>query len=322
MAKEIAMNGRLLATAAAAMMALSSGMPWSSTAFGAIDDPMAERTPAKDAKKTPKSDASAKKPTRAGAKADDGKAAADSPLAGPRVGAKVTRITLVEFGIDGKVRRPDATPEEAAIGLLNLPPDAAERVTKVVGERARIIERFVTENIDLLTIAGQVFATGKPNEQIMLGVSALEKLMPLWDRGPIRDEIATALPAESRAKFEAILDEYWNAVLDEHRKAKKWGEYSWFGAMAEERLKIVGREIEKAFQRTEQSGGLVYAYVAKDLNLSPQQSRRVRALISEFVEKGGDGAPKEVKDRIFGSVFAMLTPEQAKTLMERFQGKK
>lgn len=316
------MNGRLLATAAAAMMAWSAGTACAHAAMGLIDDPMAERTPTKDAKKTPKNDSGAKKPTRPDAETEDGKAAADSPLAGPRVGAKVTRITLVEFGIDGKVRRPDATPEEAAVGLLALPPEVAARVTKVVGERARIIERFVTENIDLLTIAGQVFATGKPNEQIMLGVSAAEKLMPLWERGPIRDEIAAVLPTETRVKFEAILDEYWNAVLDEHRKGKKWGEFSWFGTMAEERLKIVGREIEKAFQRTEQSGGLVYAYVAKDLNLSPAQSRRIRALLSEFVEKGGDGAPKEVKDRIFGSVFAMLTPEQAKILMERFQGKK
>ena len=125
-----------------------------------------------------------------------------------------------------------------------------------------------------------------------------------------------------RAEFGRILEEYWDAVVDEHRRSEPADKFSWFGSMAQERLAVVGKQVEMAFQREEKSGAIAYAYLMKDLGLSKTQERRVRELIMEFTEKGGDSLPKAEKDRFFAGILAMLTPEQAEKLIKKIQGNK
>jgi hypothetical protein len=273
------------------------------------DDPMQETRPqeAQAARQKPASPA-AKNP--------------DAPLAGPQLAEKENRPTLIEFGIDGKVRRPETTPEEAALRLLDLDDTTRAAVDRVIAARARILEHFVARNINLLIIAGTAGATGDKLDQFLVGLASFRKLLPLWDRGPIRAEIEAVLPEAQRAQFGALLEEYWTAIVDEHRRAKPGEDITWFGAMLEERMAIVGKQIEQAYQRQEKSGTLAYYYLMDGLDLKPAQERRVRELITEFTERGGDDLPKAEQEKLFGGILAMLTPEQAAKLLKKVQGDK
>src|SRR5882724_8592014 len=83
---------------------------------------------------------------------EPGKAAA--PLAGHMVEGVAARESIVERDFQGKVRRAEPTPIEAAVSKLKLEGEAKEKVERVFAERALVLDRFVEQNLDLLTRFG------------------------------------------------------------------------------------------------------------------------------------------------------------------------
>src|SRR5438093_102916 len=74
-----------------------------------------------------------------------------TPLAGPAVAPAEPRATLVSFDLNGRVRRLESSPEAAALALLKLPEGARAKAEAVIAERAAAIDRFVGENLLLLS---------------------------------------------------------------------------------------------------------------------------------------------------------------------------
>lgn len=254
------------------------------------------------------------------------------PLSGPRVDAAnetPARQTLVERDFDGEVRRVETTPEEAAVAILDLDDETRARVERVFRERMKLIDAFVAENLDLLTKFGTADATGNKLDQLSLGLQAFNKLKPLRERGPLQDEIESLLPEASRAKFRSLVNGYWKAIHESHvaaaRKSgdRKEADKAKWQVMLDEKLKALGKEIERSAYRLVKNGELIYRYIAQGLNLTEEQAGKVRTKCHAFADEVGDKeATKAQQVKLFLAVWADLDNTQRKELGKRINGKK
>ncbi|MDX2148158.1 MAG: hypothetical protein SFZ23_11620 [Planctomycetota bacterium] len=225
--------------------------------------------------------------------------------------------TLILPRFAGGLQDLDGPPEEAALRSLSLSPAERDATEAVLLKRSRIFDRFVVGNINLLTYIGTVTQTGNVIDQVVAFLAAAQQIEDLWLQQPLRDQLEGVLTTENAATFSAMLDQYWDDVVDERLRASN-GKEGWFAAISDAWGSTVGKEIERAYQRQEQSGGLAYAYITDGLKLTKPQQVRIRTLLADFAEKGGEEAPPEAKASVFFSLASMLTPEQARQVMRRF----
>lgn len=241
-------------------------------------------------------------------------------LSGPPVAQAPVRVSLVERDFNGNVRRPETTPEEAALSLLNLPGNAKDKAGEILQRRAAVIDRFVAENLDLLNKLGT--SSGNKLEQFGLGMEAFQKLEKLWSGGPLWEQIKAALPDEPGKKFDALMREYWDALAEEGKKVpsdegKKRGR---FEVVTAERFQIFAKEIERSFTRQAESGMLFVTYLTADLNLTDSQKQRIRQMSLEFARKYGTKPAEEDLKFLYLDVVSILSPEQREKFMKKVQG--
>lgn len=242
-------------------------------------------------------------------------------LAGPRLSERSPAApTLVEVGLNGGVRRLETTPEEAALALLELDAATRERIEKILSVRAAKIDRFVGENIDLLTKLGNATSAGDRGETLALLAEAAWKLRGVLGDGRLREQVLAALPEGERPRFEALVDGYWDAVVAERAGGGKPGRLQRLGVLSDERLKAFGGEVERSFRRMISSGELFYRYVEGVVELDPEQARVVREASARFAEKGGDDAGEDAKREFFLSVLFVLTEAQREAVLKKFRG--
>jgi hypothetical protein len=242
----------------------------------------------------------------------------ESLLAGPRVETS-TRATLVERESDGAIRRTETPPELAAVRLLELPKEVAERIEKLTHERGRFLEKFVENNLDLLSKLDTAGKTNDKLDQALLGIEAISKLAPLTRDGSLNKRVRALLPEAALERFDAILDEYWDAIVAQERT--KDPKKSRFEIVAGERVQSVTREIAAAVQRLEKSGTLLFSYFFSKVELSKEQETEIRALLDEFVEETKGSPTKEQEQKIFFGVMSKLDTKQQTELIRQFQGR-
>ncbi|MBL0926736.1 MAG: hypothetical protein IBJ11_03670 [Phycisphaerales bacterium] len=251
------------------------------------------------------------------------RAAAPAPapagaLAGPSV--EVDRATrgIVARDFEGRVVRPETTPEQASLALLDL--DAASRagVDAVLAERARLLEAFVAENAELLQKLATADAAGERVKQIALALEAYQKLEGVRAKGPLREQIRKALAPDAAERFEAILAAYDDALVDDARRSgetkPRWA------ILAEERLKAFGKEGERAFERSVESGGLALGLLTVDLNLRPEQRGPLREILRRFAELDRQGGQDVQKLSAFIEAMSILDAEQRPKFIARIRG--
>lgn len=248
---------------------------------------------------------------------------ADAPLSGPKVvhrGERTDKPTIVAHDFDANVIRPEATPEEAAVRLLALDPASKDEIDKVLRERMIIVDKFVATNLDLLTKFGNAEATGNKLDQAMLLAQAAQKLAPLWKRGPLHGEIEKLLPADATPEYERLVDEYYTAVRDETRRNTGEKKPLW-AIRIDERLKALGREIERSFKRQLYNGEIIFQYVTPKLHLRPEQEPRIREVCAKFAEElNGNDATKAQQVRFVLELGKALDPDQRKLLGQILKG--
>lgn len=247
----------------------------------------------------------------------------DAPLSGPKVVDRrdaTGKPTLVAHDFDSNVIRPEATPEEAAVHLLTLDAASRDEVEKLLRERMVIVDKFVATNLDLLTKLGNADATGDKVDQIMLLTQAAQKLTPLWKRGPLNAEIEKHLPPNAKPEYERLLTEYYSAVRDETRRNTGEKKPLWT-IRIDERLKALGREIERSFKRQLYNGEIIFQYVTPKLNLRPEQEARVREVCAQFAQElNGNDATKAQQVRFVLELGKALDPDQRKLLGQILKG--
>lgn len=246
-----------------------------------------------------------------------------SPLGGPKVREQPSRPTIIVRNFDGSVKPPEGTAEEAVIELLGVggagamgaspeEQQAGERVRVILATRGKVLEDFVFENVALLTKLDTAGNTGNKADQLRLLAEAFRQLAPLREGGPLSSQIKAALPEAKGVEFELILREYWEAVIaDRMSRAKPEGGFpSRLEAIAGARLESLGKEIERSFYRLLLSGEFIYRVATRGLTLTPEQSRRLRAVIEEHYRVTGGNDDEAANKRLFAKSIAVLDDDQ------------
>src|SRR5678815_5524615 len=109
------------------------------------------------------------------------------PLRGPVVAAHVDRVTLVSYDFNSRVRRPETSPEHAAVLLMKLGPELQAKVDGVFAHRAEMMDRFVAENLLMLGELDTAHKAGDKLGELALILEGLRKLNPLLSEGQVRD---------------------------------------------------------------------------------------------------------------------------------------
>jgi hypothetical protein len=243
--------------------------------------------------------------------------AADQPLAGPRVQEKRAEPTLVERDMAGKIRRLEVPPGEAALGLLHLDEETAQRTRTILDERAAILDRIVTDNLDLIIRIHAAGEAGDKAEALTLLGQALQKLKPLRERGTLESELGAALPEAQRAAFWALVKEYQGAMIGELRdEARARGEEARpLAATIKSSLIVLGAEVKRSYERQVGGKAAEFEKILAKLGLTPEQESRVRGLVARFAEQS-KGKPTEGQKRdLFLAVMSHLNREQQKLLI-------
>ncbi|MCE2968319.1 MAG: hypothetical protein ACK5WB_04000 [Phycisphaerales bacterium] len=244
-----------------------------------------------------------------------------SPLAGPNTGAASNPApSLVHRDFTGRVVRPETPIEVLALEGLGLSPADRARVDEILGQRARDLEVFVLENIETLGELYGAVRTSNTRETIRLILRLAGRLPPSLGSGTLQQQLADVLPAHLRDAYNARLEDYWLALIDDDRAQRNLNApRARWQALAEDRLQALGKELAQAFERTVASGDLVHRIVTRDLGLTPDQNAAARDLAREFQEKTG-GNPTQAQGASYVLRFmAILTPEQRTRAIRAFR---
>jgi hypothetical protein len=141
-------------------------------------------------------------------------------LSGPTVESP---LTLVRYGLDGRLERLESRPELAAAEMLasrgGVDPSAAERVRAVARQRTDALRMLMVDELDAIATISELTVAGEED-------AARDALRELWHRfdsepryAPMLEGLAQSLAetlGEADAqKLRSMVDAYWAALLAE-----------------------------------------------------------------------------------------------------------
>lgn len=245
----------------------------------------------------------------------------EPPLAGPMI-EPGDRDTLVVYEYGGQLQELGLPPAEAALEMLDLDEATAERVGRILTDRAMLAERLIIENFELVSQGEAVESSGTRLEKGVFFLRVVNALRPLIARGPLEDEIRAVLPDAAAGRYDALLGEYWQAVGKSRVAAAraKGEELRPRKAVREARRDQLGKEVELAAKRALQSERFAVDYLTKGLDLSEGQRSRIGALVTDFVARTMGDATQQDKERLFVEVIAYLSEGQRAKIIDRIRG--
>ncbi len=207
-------------------------------------------------------------------------------LGGPQVQAEV-RPSLIERGFDGRIRVLEISPERAALALLAMDEATRTQVEAILDARSAIFDRVLVENLDLLVQFESARASGSVSRQLSLVRRFVRELEPLRQRGSLRDEIASVLPADLRDRFGALIDEYEGALREQARRdAVARGErFRPLVYRVRRNLERLGQDIAASYERAVASRVAELESFLARAGLSPSSEREVRRILTEFGQR-------------------------------------
>lgn len=254
------------------------------------------------------------------------------PLAGPKLTPTETRPqSLVERDFDGKVKRLDISPEEAAVALLDLTPAECASADAAIAARAADIDALVTNHLlDIIRLTGQ-FQSVSAGEKALALREAYQLTSPILAKGRLSDRISSVLPESHRARYLGLVDEYKKAIGDQEIKLAQQGKSDdpeFAAEVAKEPKNIIGHrirarikmELESFGKEIQRSAERIIAekqnqgndFLSK-LQLTPEQEGSIQAIYADIAGKYGlKEPPKQVQAVLFVRVLQVLTPEQRK----------
>lgn len=242
-------------------------------------------------------------------------------LRGPQVEAASAERTLIEYDFNGRLKRLEGLPEEAALDLLKLKPAERKAAEEVLAKRAALMDTITAENLDLLVkLQTSVQGGDRADAQRLLRELA-KKYAAVVQQGTLKNQVRGVLPAEQADTFATLVDEYWKArIRDAQTAAGKGGErLSFLQAGARETLRAFGQEIRASFERQVTGRQAEFEELLKALELDTEQDAAVRKLVREHFEKYGLKKDRGAFVRLVADVMVELKPEQRKKLFERLR---
>lgn len=245
----------------------------------------------------------------------------ETPLGGPAVRER-PRDAVVERDMRGRVLRPGVPIEKVVVERLELTPEVRERVEGVLARRAAAIDRFVSENLLMLSQFETVQTAGKPSERAALIVESVRKLGKAIGGRSLREEIRKELPPEQAKVFNAELRRYWRALHEEGRALKPKDPPPPWAVYLGESFASLGREIVASVERQTASGVLIVDYLLSGLDLSEDQQRVVHELKLDLLERTGMRPTEEDQKQLVLGVAAYLNKAQREKVIERIGGRR
>ncbi len=249
-------------------------------------------------------------------------AASPDPLAGPRLPVAI-HATLVRRDIDNALVAPDPTPAEAALRLISLDEGSRRAVNAALNIRGERLDHAVIINLPFIIVAQSGQAGG--NKPVVAGAVAiaLYRSREFFAVDDLESLIAAQLPASQRSHYQAVLQSYWHEfALDAARARAAKGQDPAPESLliAEAKLKLVGEEAARSFERTLRSGDLLHYWFARSLGLSPAQAGPFRATIAAYAQEYAGDGDKAAKLKLLEDLRTGLTRTQQRTLERNMKG--
>ncbi|MEX2219008.1 MAG: hypothetical protein WD749_09635 [Phycisphaerales bacterium] len=233
------------------------------------------------------------------------------------------RPTLVQRDFNGRLTKPQLPPEEAALALLTLDPEARARADGVLASRAAILDRIVRENVELIIQLYNAGQAGDRPEQLRLLGQFAAKLEPLQARGSLETELAAAIPADQTPLFRSILEEYRTALTEDLAlQARSTGQRPPRPRAAAARLALatLGLEIKRSYERQIGGKAAEFERLLARLSLSPELEARIRTQVTDWAQKTKGNPTEADKRALFVSLLSQLNAEQRRTLIREALG--
>ncbi len=242
-------------------------------------------------------------------------------LAGPGVDA-ADPYTLVVYEYGGNLQELGLPPAEAALDLLVLDEETAERIAHMLNERSMLAEQLIIDNFDLISQGDSIESSDNKLEQGLFLVQVLQALYPLIERGPLEDEIRPLLPPMVAHEYDSLLNEYWRALGKSRVEEAKAKGYTLRlrKAIREARGNQLEKEVELAAERALESERFAIDYLCRGLDLTEGQQARIKTLLIDYTARTMGEPAQEDTERLFGEVLAYLNETQRTELIKRIKG--
>lgn len=245
--------------------------------------------------------------------------ASEPPLAGPEVEAEAADPSLVERNAQGRIERLKIWPEQAAIDLLELSEETAQRVRDVINERAAAMDRVVQDQMQRVQQLGQA-------AEAQEWARALSELRKLYEdfraelgRDSLQERIESVLPPEKVEEYRSIVEEYWKRVISEEMGEEVEGLLKTVQATIIQKamsIELFGEEIGRSYERVASDGGEEIEYVMSQLQLRDEQKPEIRAILRDlFTSAEGEPTEDQWKNAL-REIHARLDCEQRAILFE------
>ena len=260
-------------------------------------------------------------------------AAAPAPggvLAGPSVAASPADVkpTIIDRGFDGMLETLDAEPETAAVFRLKLDDDSLRAIEARDAARSKAFSDFVTAHYDQVLAAGsdlQAMRSMEPADRAA-AFGRIRKLFadmqPFTARGTFIEECSDLLTAEQQTEARRMVTEWHTARKAELRREIFPDVTGELDRQADERLEFrmrlesIGGMVKRTITQRADSRKAQFEDVTKRLDLTPEQTEKVRNLfmeisVQEIQGKREPGAySMRERQQIFGELAKILDETQ------------
>lgn len=245
----------------------------------------------------------------------------EAPLSGPSVKVQQKAPTIVERDAEGRCRKLEIQPAEAAVRVMKLSPQTREKVDAVLVEQAAVLDTIVRDNFELIvSVAGAAQGGDKTQAAKYLG-QLWEVSQPLRKRGALVEQLAKVLSKEEATQLRKMVLEYNGArTKDEENAAKQRGEkFDNAKFNINERLSIIGQEIKRSYERVIGQQSKDLDAIIASLNLSVEQDAKVRQILLDVVQRSGAKATNAQKVSAYLKIVAVLDKDQRTILYEKLR---
>jgi hypothetical protein len=251
----------------------------------------------------------------------DQKAPAAQPSIAPAPAAQPAgQPTLIRHDANGKIIRPDVSPDEAALELLDLDAGEKEAVNQLLTARHAILDQVIADNLRQLDKFLGI-DTGDTQKERMQALKELITKTSVRDMGSVHDHVAPLLAPQKAATYNDILSTYWAAITQEDQSKTARGK-----PMTPEQIRgmetmlAYGGEITRSYERLVEAKADQLGAMVSHAKPTPEQDAKIKALISAYTEKAQGKPTASQKRDVFRSVLKELDFDQRQAMLAELYG--
>ncbi len=225
--------------------------------------------------------------------------------------------SIVERDFQGRVKKLEENPALVALGQLTLTEEEKKKVEKALGDRAAALDVIVRDNLKLIVELAQAKQSGDYEGGNRLQAEVLKKAEPFLKRGPLINEVRSALPEGKFAELKGMVDEYNRSAAGDKMSDPMSGpkQENKFGAMLAQGFEGFAAEAKASFQRIT-GGEKDFENLIKMLVLTPEQESKVRQLAGDLFQKTYGKPTKAQQIGLFLNIYKELDAAQRHRLAE------